>query len=492
MKKYKFEFIVLMVNIVYMILELIASRLLSPYFGNSTIVWTSVIGIILLSSSIGNYIGGIIADKQKLQNTIKLTLLLSGIFVFIIPLVQSYLLNFLSLTIDNIKIGAILSTIFLFFVPSMLIGFISPIITKIKLQNLDNAGKITGKISAIATFGCILGDFIGGFYLIPTFGSNAILYFLAIVLLVLILFVEKPSLKTSVVVFIFAVINFSLFGSQITYNNECSSKVLAAEPNASVNYDTQYGHAIIYNNEAGTIRCLNIDGGNESATYLSDDKKYELVYTYTKYYDLMFHSKIEITDTLMIGGAGFSYPKYYISHFKEKNMDVVEIDEKVIELANEYFLLDTLIEEFDAINTKRLNIIADDGRTYLNKNLKKYDAILNDAFAGNKPAETLTTLEAIQKIYDSLNPGGMYLTNIIASATAEKSDFLKAEIRTLQEVFKYVYVVPCNISRDLSVLQNFMVIATDQKLSFDNSVIFDISDAIILTDDFSPIEKLIK
>ena len=492
MKKYKFEFIVLAVNIIYMILELIASRLLSPYFGNSTIVWTSVIGIILLSSSVGNYIGGIIADKQKLKEAIKLILLLSGIFVFIIPIIQTDLLNFISLAVNNIKVGAILSTIFLFFVPSMLIGFISPIITKIKLENLENAGKIAGTISAIGTLGCILGDFLGGFYLIPSFGSNAILYFLAVLLWVLILFVEKPTLKTTLTVFVFAVINFSLFGFQINYNNICSTKVLAAEPNTRVTFDTQYGRAIVANDNNSETRILNIDGGNESATYIAEDKKYELVYEYTRYYNLMFRSKNKITNTLLIGGAGFSYPKYYISHFKEKNMDVVEIDEKVIALAKEYFYLNDLIEEFDTTNSKRLNIYADDGRIYLNRNTKKYDAILNDAFAGDKPAETLTTIEGINKIYDSLNPNGMYLTNIIASVNGQRSLFLKSEIKTLKEVFKNVYVVPCNTPKDLYVIQNFMVIATDQNLTFDNAIEIDSSEGIILTDNFAPIENLIK
>ena len=57
MKKYRLEIIVFIINAIYMILELIASRILSPYFGNSNLVWTSVIGIILLSTSIGNYLG---------------------------------------------------------------------------------------------------------------------------------------------------------------------------------------------------------------------------------------------------------------------------------------------------------------------------------------------------------------------------------------------------------------------------------------------------
>lgn len=93
MKKYKFEIIIFLVNAVYMILELIASRILSPYFGSSSIVWTSVIGIIMLSSSIGNYIGGIIADKEKLKRNVKYILMISGVSILLIPILQNRVLN---------------------------------------------------------------------------------------------------------------------------------------------------------------------------------------------------------------------------------------------------------------------------------------------------------------------------------------------------------------------------------------------------------------
>ena len=63
--KYRLEIIIFIVDAIYMILELIASRLLSPYFGNSNLVWTSIIGIILLSNSLGNYLGGFAADKKE-------------------------------------------------------------------------------------------------------------------------------------------------------------------------------------------------------------------------------------------------------------------------------------------------------------------------------------------------------------------------------------------------------------------------------------------
>lgn len=492
MKKYKFEFIVLIVNAIYMILELIASRLLSPYFGNTTIVWTSVIGIILLSSSIGNYIGGIIADKEKLQKAIKLILLTSGFTVLVIPLIQSSVLDFMVENIDNIKIGAILSTLILFFVPSMLIGFLSPIVIKLKIDDLKNAGKVSGKVSAIATLGCILGDFIGGFYLIPHFGGNAILYVLAIILFLLTLFVQEFKLKNFILPISFSLLCGILSFSYSLYNEECGKRVLAGERGVKVTYDTSYGRATIYNNESHEIRNFHMDRALESATYIDKENRYELVAPYTNFYNLIFQSKNEITDTLMIGGGGFSYPKYYISKYANKNMDVIEIDKKVIELAKEYFYLNDLIKEFDLENSKRLNIIKEDGRVYLNKCKKKYDAILNDAFAGENPVKTLTTLEAAQRIYSLLNTNGMYLTNIIASLEGNNSKFLKSEVMTLKQVFKNVYVVPCNSSEDYDMMQNCMVVATDQNLELRYAVLLDTDNAIILTDDYCPIENLVE
>ena len=492
MKKYKFEFIILIVNAIYMILELIASRLLSPYFGNTTIVWTSVIGIILLSSSIGNYIGGIIADKEKLQKAIKLILLSSGIMVLIIPLIQSSVLDFMLNNIHDIKIGAILSTILLFFIPSMLIGLLSPIVIKLKIDDLKNAGKVSGKISAIATLGCILGDFIGGFYLIPNFGANAILYVLAIILFILTLFFSELKLKNFLLPASLSLFCGILSFTYSLYNEDCGNKVLAGDFDVKVIYDTTYGRATIYNDESRERRCFYIDNALESAAYLDKENRYELVAPYTNFYNLILSSNKEVTDTLMIGGGGFSYPKYYISNYENKNMDVVEIDKKVIKLAKKYFYLDDLIEEFDLENNKRLNIIEEDGRVYLNRCTKKYDAILNDAFVGENPVKTLTTLEAIENIYNLLNEDGLYLTNIIASLDGSNSEFLKAEVQTLKQVFKNVYIVPCNYTEDYTKMQNCMVVATDQDLELTSVVHIKTDDSIILTDDFCPVESLVE
>ena len=173
-------------------------------------------------------------------------------------------------------------------------------------------------------------------------------------------------------------------------------------------------------------------------------------------------------------------------------MDVVEIDGEITEIAKKYFYLDRLIEEYDLSNNKRLNLITEDGRTYLNNNTKKYDAILNDAFSGTTPAKTLTTIEHIKNIKKSLNIGGVYLTNIISSLDGDNSKFLKAEVNTLKKVFKNVYTVPCNYSDDIYKTQNIMVIATDEDLNYEKAYNINIDEnEIIITDDYCPVDSLI-
>ena len=494
MKKYKYEIMMFLLGAIYMILELVCSRVLAPFFGTSNLVWTSVIGIILLSSSVGNYIGGIIADKKSSTKSIQLILTLIGVFILAIALIQKFILNNISSLISDIRIGAIISTILLFFIPSMLIGFLSPIIIKIRMNDLSKVGKTSGILYSVNTLGSIVGTFLGGFVLIPLLGSIEILYILSICIFLIMLFVNIKDKESIIFSIIFIFINLVLL-SYLIYSNNINKNLVHDENSTAIaDFDTEYGRVNIYNGEYGgnKVRFLLIDKGNESATFLDENKKNELVFEYTKFYDLMFKSNIEIKDTLMIGGAGYSYPKYYISHFENKNMDVVEVDDKITEIAKEYFFLDDLYEDYDLYNNHRLNLITADGRTYLNSNTKKYDAILNDAFAGDTPAETLTTMEAAQKIKDSLNDGGVYLSNIISSLDGDNSKFLKAEIATLKTVFNNVYVIPCFFKDNFDIVQNIMVIATDDTLQLDNTVDIKLNDSqLILTDNYSPIDSLI-
>ncbi len=500
MKKYRYEIIIFTVDAICMILELIASRVISPYFGNSNLVWTSVIGIILLSSSIGNYLGGKIADRKEVTKNLKIILMFTSLSIFIIPLLQKIILNLLSSTIHDVRIGAVLAAITLFFIPSLLMGILTPIILKLKLDSIETAGKVAGKITAIATIGGIVGTFLGGFFLIPSYGSIHILYVLTIIIALLMPLVNcKIKDKSNIFTIVITIASILLMISNININNIKGEDVLEGNSKTKddyVSYDTQYGRVLIYNTKRNgeNIRMLDIDSGYESATFTDEGRQNDLVFDYTKFYDLMFKANIPIKDTMLIGGAGYSYPKYFISNYEDKNMDVVEIDEEITNIAKKYFYLDKLIQDYNINQNHRLNFITADGRTYLNDTTKKYDAILNDAFSGLAPVKTLTTIEAVQKIKGALNEGGLYLTNVISSLEGKDSKFIKAEVNTLKKVFKNVYVIPCNTITELEMIQNNMVIASDDDINLTGVNVCELKideKEIVLTDDYCPIDTLV-
>ena len=176
-------------------------------------------------------------------------------------------------------------------------------------------------------------------------------------------------------------------------------------------------------------------------------------------------------------------------------MTKVEIDEKITELAKKYFYLDDALKDFNTDGKSRLNLINEDGKVYVNTTEKKYDAILNDAFTGTTPAESLTTIETVKKIHAMLKPEGIYLSNIIGSRVGEDSRFLAAEANTMNQVFQYVYIIPCKdldneIIEDTTSTNN-MVVASDTPLELDGAVEMDYSDGLILTDDYCPVDTLI-
>ena len=238
MKKYKYEIMIFLLGAIYMILELVCSRVLAPHFGTSNLVWTSVIGIILLSSSVGNYLGGIIADKKSSTKIIQLILALIGVFILAIALIQKFILSNISSLISDIRIGAIISTILLFFIPSMFIGFLSPIIIKIRMNDLSKVGKTSGILYSVNTLGSIVGTFLGGFVLIPLLGSIEILYILSICIFLIMLFVNIKDKESLIFSIIFIIINLGLLTYLIYSNNINKTLVHDENSTAIADFDT--------------------------------------------------------------------------------------------------------------------------------------------------------------------------------------------------------------------------------------------------------------
>lgn len=190
MKKFTLEIIAFFCGAVVMAFEIVGSRMLGPYVGTSMFAWTSIIGVILLSLSVGYFWGGRIADMQPRADILSLFIFIAALYIILTVTVKESLIGFLLRSISNIEVVTIIASLILFAVPSILLGMVSPFAVRIKMKSIGKSGSTVGNLYAISTIGSIAGVFLAGFYLIPSFKITNILMILAIVLIVVSLYLN--------------------------------------------------------------------------------------------------------------------------------------------------------------------------------------------------------------------------------------------------------------------------------------------------------------
>jgi predicted membrane-bound spermidine synthase len=177
------KLIVFISGAVLMALEIVGSRLLSPFFGNSVFVWSSLISVFLISLSVGYHLGGKLADKMPDPKVLSVIIFGSGILIFIIPFIQEPVNNAIFDFDLGMKISPLIASSLLFLLPSILMGAVSPFAVKMSATSIETLGNVSGNISAISTIGNIFGTLFTSFYLIPTIGTKLIINLLGLTLL---------------------------------------------------------------------------------------------------------------------------------------------------------------------------------------------------------------------------------------------------------------------------------------------------------------------
>jgi spermidine synthase len=239
---------------------------------------------------------------------------------------------------------------------------------------------------------------------------------------------------------------------------------------------------------------MRINNEYSSAMFLDSDS---LVFPYSRYFRLIEHFKPGFKKVLILGGAGYSYPKYYLKNYPDAYIDVIEIDPMITEIAR---------QEFNLTDNPRLRIFHDDARVFINRSEEKYDAILGDAFKSlyTIPFQ-LTTLEATEKMYNMLNRGGVVIQNLHASLSGKNSYFLKIIFNTYREVFPQVYLFRVHKDRENEDIQSVILVALKSKtkplfqnndpeldaylaLRLENPSVEDIP---VLTDEYAPVEHYV-
>ncbi|MSP12435.1 MAG: hypothetical protein EXR62_05700 [Chloroflexi bacterium] len=437
-----------------LVLELVAGRILAPILGVSLYTWTTIIGVVLAGISLGNFLGGRLADRFPYRVTIGVLLLVSGLAALSTLSIThqfAYYPPQLSLLQRIIAITA-----GIFFLPSLMLGTISPVLARLLIVRHSSAGQDVGRLYAISTAGSLVGTFVTGYFLIASFGTRWIIVGVAATLvLIALLFGGLWQQRRSGAG---AIAGILLFAGGLWWTNQRGA--FASDCLVESNYycinvrDTQTA-------DNRPMKTLALDHLVHSFVMLDDPKHLEYGYeqTYAEVTRLLAEKRADLR-FLMIGAGGYTFPRYVRTLYPESKVEAVEIDPAVTRVAYQYLALDP-----------GLGIIThnEDARQFFLQSSQiggaergAYDLILIDAFNDLSVPYHLTTQEFSAQIALALRPGGVLMTNIIDNYYT--GEFLQAYAKSLRQVFPYVYLIARGAAWDAHQALTWVVLASDQPL----------------------------
>lgn len=484
-----------------MAVELGASRLLAPYFSSSQIVWTIIIGTIMIAMALGNYYGGKNADKDPDPDKLYKRVLFSAVWIAAIPFVGKLVIALVSallvVTIStNFLIwAAFLACMIIFVYPLFLLGTVTPSLVKYTTDSLEDNGKTVGTLGAFNTVGSIIGTFAPTFITIPAVGTSVTFLIFSGILLVLglIYFIScgRCRVRMAVCTVLFVIccavstsLGFAFWEKSLAYEGE-----------------SVYNYLQVKEDDRQVALSTNVLFGIQSV-YMKQGGLSGLYYDTALAAPLMSGGG-ESSDILILGMGTGTYAKECREFFPELgSAEGVEIDEKITDLAHEYFELDSDIK-----------VTTYDGRAYLqglqkqikSGELEKYDVIMVDAYQDITIPFQMSSVEFFELVRSSLKPDGVMVVNMNMHSDQPGSinDYLGD---TISSVFSQVFTIPVRhttnrelfASNDQDMLDRFKSRSDSlddpdlknlMEYIFDNLEEYE-SKGNILTDDKAPVELL--
>ena len=453
MKKYLLEITVFITGMGIMVFEIVGSRVLAPYVGTTTIVWSILIGIILAALSLGYWYGGRLADRKAEYYHFSMLLFFAAIFIALTGFFKTPVMTFLENSIGGFRWETIWASLIMFAPASFFMAAVSPYAARLRLASVKETGTTVGNLYAISTAGSILGAFLTGLVLLPYLGNTKIIYSLAVLLLLASLLAFSARwMKAKVAVTLTAVV-LLIFANSL--DNIFLKKGIIHIRSAYFDIMVGTGTDTFSNINVGggtNKPILTLQTGNDTIqSAMFADGSTDLVLPYQIFYKgLTPYFSPGAKNILVIGGGAYSYPRNFLSSNPEAHADVVEIDPKMTEVAKKYFNL---------ADDGRLTSYNLDGRVFLNRNQKKYDAVYVDSFRTYVPPYQLTTVETAQKIFSSLTDSGAVYVNLISAVEGESAKFFQAEYATYKKIFPQVYIFRVAYPYT-DIPQNLILVAT--------------------------------
>lgn len=415
-----------------MAVELGASRLLAPYFSSSQIVWTIIIGTIMIAMALGNIYGGRSADKDPNPDKLYGRILVAAIWIAAIPVVGKYIIIAISgvliFTVNNnfLIIAGFVACFIIFVFPLFLLGTVTPSLVKYTMDSLDDSGEIVGKLNASNTIGSIIGTFVPTFISIPTVGTSiTFLIFAGILLLLAVVYFVSSRIPlkkikkvpTSIAIFVICCVfghdnSYAFWQDNLTYEGE-----------------SIYNYLQVYENDSEVVLSTNVLFGVQSV-YLKEKELTGMYYDYAMAAPYMagINDKDEM-DILVLGMGTGTYATQCERYFDHVKLSGVEIDQNITDLAVEYFEL-----------PEDVPVTTYDGRAYLNAIEGRYDVIMVDAYQDITIPFQMSSVEFFTLVKEHLTEDGVMVVNMNMRGS-EKGNINQYLADTISNVFSEVYTV---------------------------------------------------
>jgi spermidine synthase len=426
-----------------MVIEVLGSRVIGPFFGASLFVWTALITVTLVALAAGYSVGGIFADRQRSPSRLYAIILMAGILVLLIPLLKVPVLK-LALPL-GVRGGALAAASLLFGPALFLLGCVSPFIIKIAAREMANIGRTVGLFSAISTVGSFIGTVCTGFVLIAYFQVNQIFLVVGAALVVIAVGYFTFFRRT------WQLLPLILLPLLVPHGGTAPTKLLGDGTRVTrlLAKDSFYGNLQVHDYSFADKRTreLIIDGTTQGGIDPANGMSiYEYAY-FLQYLPTAINPGGK--RCLAVGlGAGV-VPMWYDR--QGIVTDVVDIDPDVFTIAHDYFGFRVSGQEHVA-----------DARHFLNTTSQTYDYIILDVFNGDNTPFHVMSREALQVLKQRLTPNGVLGINM-AGSLKQRTFMTASVVRTLKEVFATVEVYPAfQLTEQSGGVGNLEVFAYDR------------------------------
>lgn len=463
-------------------IEILGTRIIGPFYGVSLYLWSALISVTLAALSIGYAIGGRMADRGTKLNTFCTIIGLAGLWIALIPWVRHFVLTVAEPI--GLRAAVLIAATILFLPPLTLLGMVSPYAIRLKASSLDVVGRTAGNLYALSTLASVFAAVGTGFFLIPNMGVSRLTFLVGVLLMitsVIGLFIGRKPVKR-LILFIAA----SLLGG------------LAVVAGPSEQSNSEVGLLAVKQSAYAEIRVVDQDGSRymliDGGTHtIVDAVTMESYFPYVDVLDIAKGFYDQPGSMLLVGLGGGSVAKRF---FRDGwNVEAVEIDPVVTEVAVEYFGFDS----------SKIRVHHKDGREFLIEQEGLYDIIIMDAFGSSSIPFHLVTKESFGLIRSRLKPGGILAMNIEAVGWHDK--LVHSLFATMKRQFQFVQVLP--IAEPPNQIGNLILLASNRELTlaedppvpkgrftrdynrahaWDNRFEVDTTGVQVLTDDLNPVD----